>query len=314
MHRLLIGTCVLALAIVSVRAADDDTKPMKPKAMFMELVKQYRAAKTNEERSGLLETYATKLLDYAAKNAKSPDAVEALGIVIQQLPPNIKGNPQAKAMASLKKDFLDNKDANKAARAEAAGFVLGMQEKIVQGGGNPKAVEAAKAEMARIRKINKDELDSKVKDVYVGGTLPELKSKDLNDKDVKTSDLKGKVVMLDVWATWCPPCRAMIPHSREMVEKFKNKPFVLVGISVDAKKETLTEFMKKNDMPWTHWWCGAMGGIAGELKVGAYPTIFVIDAKGVIRNKFVGSPGGEVLDRAIEGLLKETEDKTKKTE
>ena len=69
--------------------------------------------------------------------------------------------------------------------------------------------------------------------------------------------------------------------------------------------------MKSNDMPWTHWWCGVGGGLASDLNVNAYPTIFLLDGKGVIRKKFVGSPGGAVLDKEVEALLKETEDKTK---
>lgn len=309
MHRLLIGTVVMALSVVAVQAADD-AKPQKPQALFMELVKSFRAAKSPAEQQSLLETYANKFLDYAAKNPKEPDAIDALVIVIQQLPPNIKGKPRDKAVASLKKDFVDNKEAAKPVRAKACSLYMGMQEETMTTGSG-KAAADAKKEMERIRKLAKTELAGMVKDVYVGASIAALKSKDLNDKDVKIEDYKGKVVMLDVWATWCPPCRAMIPHSKEMVEKYKDKPFVLVGVSVDAKKETLTEFMKTNDMPWTHWWCGATGGLAAELSVNAYPTIFLVDAKGVIRKKYRGSPGAAVLDKEVEALVKETEDKTK---
>jgi len=308
MHRLLIGTCVLALAVFAVRAADDDTKPQKPKAIFMELVQKYRAAKTQAERGALLETYSQKLLTYAEKHSKEADAIEALVMVIQQLPPNIKGNPQAKAMVSIKKNFVDNKEAPKAARAQACGIYMGAQENIVTSSKDAKAVAAAKKEMEEIRKLAKDELKGLVKDVYVGATMPELKSKDLAGKEVKLSDLKGKVVVLDIWATWCGPCRAMIPHSRELVKKLKDKPFVLVSISADAKKETLTDFMEKEAMPWTHWWNGAAGGILSDLDVKFFPTIYVLDAKGVIRFKGVRE---NAMDAAVETLLKEIEDKTK---
>ena len=66
--------------------------------------------------------------------------------------------------------------------------------------------------------------------------------------------------MLDIWATWCGPCKAMIPHEREMVERLKDKPFALVSISADEKKKTLTDFLAKDTMPWTHWWNGSGGG------------------------------------------------------
>ena len=62
-----------------------------------------------------------------------------------------------------------------------------------------------------------------------GKPAPELNSVDLNGKPVRLADLKGKIVVLDVWATWCGACRAMIPHQRELVKRLKEKPFALVA-------------------------------------------------------------------------------------
>lgn len=299
---------MLALLVVAVRAADD-TKPQKPDEIWKELLQKYRTAKTPAERNDLLETYTKKLLEHAGKNAKQESALESLNYILQ-IPLPIKGDPQTKAAAVLKKDFINNKDATKAIRARAANLYLGTQEKVVMADKDAKTVAAAKKEMEDVRKIARDELKGLVKDLFLGAAMPELKSKNLEDKDVKLSDLKGKVVVLDIWATWCPPCRAMIPHEREMVKKFKGKPFVLVSISADAKKETVTGFLEKNEMPWTHWWNGAKGGILSELNVRYYPTIYILDTKGVIRFKDVRD---KAMEKAVETLLKEVEDKTKGT-
>jgi len=138
----------------------------------------------------------------------------------------------------------------------------------------------------------------------VGAAAPPTVSRDLNGKEVKLSDLKGKVVVLDFWATWCPPCRAMIPHTNQLFEKMKGKPLDIVSISGDAKQETLTDFLKTNKMPWTHWWDG-QGALSRLYGVSAIPTIYVIDHKGIIRHHQVG--GGHEMDAVVEKLVKEAE-------
>jgi thiol-disulfide isomerase/thioredoxin len=169
-------------------------------------------------------------------------------------------------------------------------------------------VGAFKKEAAEYKKLFAKYSDV-IPDLSIGKKAPEIVSKDLDGKEVKLSQLKGKVVVLDIWATWCPPCKAMIPHERELVKRLKDKPFVLVSISGDAKKETVTEFLKKEPMPWTHWWNGASGGIIEDWEVRFFPTIYVLDAKGVIRYKDVR---GKAMDEAVDTLLKEMEKKSDK--
>jgi thiol-disulfide isomerase/thioredoxin len=143
--------------------------------------------------------------------------------------------------------------------------------------------------------------------IGVGNPIPEVEGFDLDGKKVKMSSFKGKVVLFDFWATWCGPCVRMIPHERQLFEKLSKKGFVLLSVNVDEEKSTLTEFLVKEKMPWSHWWDGRQGPISKMFRIQAFPTLYLIDAKGIVRKKWIGSPGEETLDKAVEDLVAEAE-------
>ena len=174
-------------------------------------------------------------------------------------------------------------------------------------------LQRIQTEFAKIEGATGETLGDQAKDMLyalenlsVGKKLPDLKAENLDGKAEKLSDYLGKVVVLDVWATWCPPCRAMIPHENDMVKELKDKPFALISISADAEKKTLTDFIDKTPMPWNHWWNGSKGKLLETLNIKFFPTIYVVDAKGVIRYKNIR---GEELEEAVNKLIAEAEKK-----
>jgi hypothetical protein len=102
----------------------------------------------------------------------------------------------------------------------------------------------------------------------------------------------------------------MYPHERSLVEKMKDKPFTLIGVNSDRDKEKLKKRMEEEKITWRSFWNGPKGTggpISATWNVRGWPTLYVIDHKGVIRHKWLGSPGDKVLDDALEELLKEAE-------
>lgn len=143
-----------------------------------------------------------------------------------------------------------------------------------------------------------------VRFLSVGKKAPEFEGTNLAGKPARLSDFNGKVVVLDFWTTNCVPCRAMIPHERQMTQRFSGKPFAIISVSADPDKELLTSFLKTESMPWTHWWVGEKSPVLDRWNVRMFPTIYVIDARGTIRYKNVRD---KKLDEAVETLVKEAE-------
>ena len=168
--------------------------------------------------------------------------------------------------------------------------------------------EKAKVELERLRITLREKFSDVVSDLSIGNAAPEVTIQTVDGKELRLSALRGKVVVLDVWTTWCGPCKAMIPHSRTLVERLKDKPFALASISADEKKVTLTDFLAKNNMPWTQCWVGIESKFAEDWDIRHYPTIYVIDADGVIRDKGLEDRENTdaELDKAVDALLKET--------
>lgn len=103
----------------------------------------------------------------------------------------------------------------------------------------------------------------------------------------------------------------MYPHERSLVEKLKDEPFAIIGVNSDEDLEELAEAVEKENITWRSFWNGPLGTagpISTKWNVQGWPTMYLIDAKGVIRYHWLGSPGNDVLDKAIDELLIEAEE------
>ena len=141
----------------------------------------------------------------------------------------------------------------------------------------------------------------------IGHEAPDIAGSDLAAVSFKLSDYRGKVVLLVFWASWCGPCMGAVPHEKELVEHFKGRPFILIGVNSDETKEAANKSVEKHSIPWRSFWDGGKGPrgpIATGWNVNGWPTIYAIDAKGVIREKYLHK---NRLDDALEKLVGEAE-------
>jgi peroxiredoxin len=123
---------------------------------------------------------------------------------------------------------------------------------------------------------------------------------------ISLDDLKGKVVLLDFWGTWCPPCVASLPSLRNLNKKFtKSEKFVLLGISSDGDEDKWSNFIVKEEMVWPQF-LDRERAVQRAFRVNKFPTYIVLDHEGVIRFRTSGlSFEREAeLSRAIEKQIK----------
>jgi thiol-disulfide isomerase/thioredoxin len=131
----------------------------------------------------------------------------------------------------------------------------------------------------------------------------DIKFTALDGRDVDLSQMKGKVVLVDFWATWCGPCVGEIPHVKEAYNKFHSKGFEVVGVSFDSNKNALKDFVAGHDMPWPQYFDGEVWKNKYGLKyaIDSIPTMWLVDKNG---NLF-SSNARQDLQGKVEKLLAE---------
>ena len=149
---------------------------------------------------------------------------------------------------------------------------------------------------------------SKIKDrIGIGKPAKDFTAPLLSQESYSLSQDRGKVVLLDFWATWCPPCVAEIPKIKDLYETLHGDGFEIIGISMDTERHVLESFVKEEDVPWKIAFSGkSMEDETARLYgITSIPKYFLIDTKGILR--FALDSGAEKLERAVKELLKEQE-------
>ncbi len=124
------------------------------------------------------------------------------------------------------------------------------------------------------------DLIASIEHATVGSTLPEWTGRQLDGTEEPLSAYRGRVLLIDFWATWCPPCVDALPELREMVADLPADRFPLLAISVDEELETVTAYMEREAMPWYNWRVGRSSDLERILDVRGFPTYLLADENG----------------------------------
>lgn len=127
---------------------------------------------------------------------------------------------------------------------------------------------------------------------------PDFTLTSLDKNEIKLSNYKGKVIILDFWASWCPPCKAEIPSFIELYKKYKEQGLAIIGIALSDEKYNIQAFAKNFKINYPI----AMGNekiVRDYGGIRGLPTTFIIDKEGNIREKFIGYMPKEVFEETF---------------
>lgn len=142
-----------------------------------------------------------------------------------------------------------------------------------------------------------------LQNLAVGRHVPALTTRDLRGKPASLTEYKGKVVVLDFWATWCEPYQKELKLRRQMMERLASKGLAVIGVSGDERPETVVNFVKEQNIPWVNWFGGTKNdSVLRKWNVRWLPTVYIIDRKGMIRYKQIAA---SELESAVTTLLAE---------
>ena len=136
---------------------------------------------------------------------------------------------------------------------------------------------------------------------------PDFSLKTISGKNIKLSELRGNVVMINFWASWCGPCLQEMPALEQLHQRYKDLGFTLLGVNVEHDIKEAKDYLKKVDISFPILF-DVTNQVSNEYEISGMPTTYLVDRDGNLRKLYIGyQPGSseEVYQQEIKALLKE---------
>jgi len=259
------------------------------------------------------------LMPYQSGAAEKTDAGTELNDLLTRVREKIKeGNKTEAALADEIKTFDDLLAKHKGEKTDDVANILFMKgalylevfdntekgiaiiEQVKRD--FPDTQQGKKADQV-VASIKQQEETKKISRALAEGSkFPDFEEKDVAGKPLSIAKFKGKVVLVDFWATWCGPCVHELPNVLETYKKHHDKGFEIIGISLDKDKDKLLGFTESQKMSWPQFFDGKGWGnkLAVKYGVNSIPMTYLLDAEGKIIGK---SLRGDDLEQAVAKAL-----------
>lgn len=138
----------------------------------------------------------------------------------------------------------------------------------------------------------------------IGSRLPDFSVKDLQGREISSADVRGKVVLIDFWATWCQPCKKEMPGYQKLLDNYGNRGFVVIGFKFDTMKDIEDPVLFAKEIGVRY----PLAVAADDLKqrfggIEGLPTTMIYDRQGVLRKKVIGFEYTDSIEADLKPLL-----------
>ncbi len=286
----------------------DSLKKSDPFLARIAALNTYLSFPNNQgDYSNEIDYFVDKFFQFADLKSPDYDKIPAIFESFKKYSQTLAsvGFDAAKVKKSIDKHLKEVPSEGRAHRYALGGVVIGLQAKNHPAFGEY-ANRFIKKYESTTDKVSIERLKTQLKSsksFIVGAEAPDFTQKTPEGEDLSLSDLKGKVVLIDFWASWCGPCRRENPHVVKLYEKYKDQGFEILGVSLDKDMKRWTQAIEKDDLTWKHVsdLKGWKNKVAQMYSVKSIPHTVLLDAEGKIIARNLRS---KALGRHLEKIFK----------